>query len=123
MNRFLRFAVVGGVGFIVDVGVLALLLRWRFDPFSARIAAIAAALFVTWQLNRRLTFAPSGRSLRAEGARYGGVGLATAGVNYAVYTGLLVIVPTMHPLVALTLASASATLLSFAGYSKLVFNR
>ena len=26
MSRFLRFAIVGGVGFVVDAGVLALLL-------------------------------------------------------------------------------------------------
>jgi hypothetical protein len=52
----------------------------------------------TWIINRSFTFGPSDRSLAAEGSRYGAVGLAAALFNYAVYSGLLLIVPGPQPL-------------------------
>ena len=58
-----------------------------------------------------------------EGARYGGVGLATAAVNYLVYAALLWSAPATPPIVALAIASLAAMVLSFLGYSRLVFDR
>ena len=123
-QRLASFGLVGGIGFLVDAAMLALLLAATpMGPFSARLVAIGVALATTWQLNRRLTFAPSVRGLAAEGTRYGGVGLATAAINYAIYCIALWLVPALPPLVALAIASAAAMALSFAGYSKLVFDR
>jgi len=123
-QRLAAFGLVGGIGFLVDAGMLALLLAVTpLGPFSARLAAIAVALATTWQLNRHLTFAPSARGLAAEGTRYGGVGLATAAINYAIYCAVLWLAPGLSPLIALVIASAAAMALSFAGYSKLVFDR
>jgi putative flippase GtrA len=51
------------------------------------------------------------------------VGVATSLFNYLVYTALLLAVPATPPLVALAAASAAAMLLSFLGYSRLVFDR
>ncbi|HEY5338645.1 MAG TPA: GtrA family protein [Rhizomicrobium sp.] len=56
-SRFLRFAIVGAGGFVVDEAVLALLTRvLGVDPFSARVASILAAMTFTWWGNRSLTF-------------------------------------------------------------------
>jgi putative flippase GtrA len=124
VKRFLRFVLAGGIGFIVDAGVLALLLAVTpLDPFSARLLSIAVALATTWMLNRHITFGPSGRPPAVEGARYGGVGAATSIVNYLVYSALLVAFPSMPPLAALVVASAVAMALSYLGYSRLVFDR
>jgi putative flippase GtrA len=124
MRRAARFAIVGGLGFCVDAAVLALVLRWSgADPFLARAASITVALSATWLLNRSLTFAPSSRGVVVEGARYGGVGIATSLLNYAIYSALLLIVPDLAPLAALGLASLLAMALSFLGYSRLVFDR
>ncbi len=123
-KRLLSFVIVGGIGFLTDVGVLLSLLRWTaVDPFTARLVAIAAALHVTWLLNRNFTFGKSNRHAAVEGMRYGGVGIATSILNYLVYSGLLVFFTSLPPVVALTVSSATATIFSYTGYAKLVFGR
>lgn len=124
MNRLVRFVFAGGMGFIADAGALALILGvTSLGPFVARILSIAFALVVTWMLNRHFTFAPSQRGVAAEGARYGGVGISTSVINFAVYSALVAFVPAMPPLAALVVASALAMSLSFLGYSRFVFDR
>ena len=124
MRRLATFAIVGGLGFVADAGMLALLLAATpLGPFLARILSIAFALATTWLLNRSFTFAPSGRPVAAEGARYGGVGIATGIANYLLYSALLVALPTLSPVAATAIASVAAMALSFLGYSRLVFDR
>lgn len=122
MKRILLFAVAGGAGFLVDAGVLALLLRaTSLGPLVARIFAIAAAMLFTFWLNRTFTFGRSGRGLAAEGARYGGVGISAALLNYAVYSALILAFPALWPVLAVAIASLIAMVWSFFGYSRFVF--
>ena len=124
MSRFGRFLIIGGLGFLADAAVLWLVLRLTpAGPLAARVVSIAAALAVTWQLNRHLTFGPSSRSVAMEGARYGGVGAATSIVNYLSYAAALWAIPSLPPLAALAIGSAVALAFSFVGYSRLVFDR
>jgi putative flippase GtrA len=124
MKKLFRFLIVGGVGFVVDAGILLLLLRFTpIGPFGARAVAIPSALLATWFLNRNFTFGHSERSLAVEGFRYGSVGFTSALLNYALYSSLLVSAPTLRPIIALILASAAATAFSFFGYSRFVFRR
>ncbi|WP_428978267.1 GtrA family protein [Oricola thermophila] len=123
--RLASFAVAGGTGFIVDASVLTLLMKFTpMGPFSARVFAIAAAMFTTWMINRNITFGKSGRHVVKEGARYGFVALMGAGLNYAIYSGLLLAAPGLFPpLAALVIAVAVVTVFSYLGYSRFVFNR
>ena len=124
MKTLLRFGLVGGLGFLTDAAILqSLLATTLLDPISARLVSIGLALFVTWLLNRYLTFAPSSRGAVVEGARYGGIGIASSALNYAVYAALILAVPSMVPLAALAIASVVAMGFSFLGYSRLVFDR
>lgn len=124
MKRFGWFLVAGSIGFLADAGMLALLLRLTpLGPFTARAIAILFALMVTWGFNRAVTFGRSRFPLLLEGARYGSVGLLSALVNYAVYAGLLLTLPFLHPLVALAIASLVAMAFSWAGYSRFVFQK
>lgn len=124
MTRFLRFLVIGTIGFVVDAGVLGLLLlSTPLGVYAARLVSIAAALLATWLLNRVITFGPSSRPVAVEGARYGGVGIATSAVNYVAYSGFLWAMPDTPVIVALVLASIVALAFSFLGYSRLVFDR
>lgn len=124
MSRILRFVLVGGIGFVADAAMLVLLLAVTpLGPLAARLFSIGVALGVTWLCNRSLTFPPSQRGMLREGARYGGVGVTTSIVNYLVYSGLLLAMPSMPPLLALVLASLAAMVLSYIGYSRLVFDR
>ena len=122
MRRLVSFVLAGGAGFLVDAGVLALLLKLTaLGPFTARVFAIAAAMLFTFWLNRTFTFGRSGRALSVEGARYGGVGLSAAVLNYAVYSALLLVFPTLWPVLAVAVASLAAMVFSFLGYSRFVF--
>jgi putative flippase GtrA len=124
MRRIGPFLLAGGAGFAVDAGVLILLTRiGGLDPFVARLVSVSAAILTTWLINRLLTFGPSGRPVAVEGARYGGVAVAVALINYVVYAGVLLVAPKVPPLAALVVASGAAMVLSYAGYSRLVFSR
>jgi putative flippase GtrA len=56
IHRFLRFCVVGGVGFLVDAGMLELLVSMGIDTLAARILSIIVALHVTYVLHTHYTF-------------------------------------------------------------------
>jgi putative flippase GtrA len=122
VKKLLRFGIAGGLGFIVDAGVLMLLLHTTaIGPFIARVIAIALAMVTTFVFNRTFTFERSGDSLAAEGFRYGSVGITAALVNYGLYSALLLSVPDLQPLAAMVFATAAATVFSFFGYSRFVF--
>lgn len=121
-GRFLRFAIVGGAGFLIDAALLTLLHDGAgLDPFSARLVSISVSAFTTWRLNRSLTFGASERSQGSEGLRYALVAAATAGFNYAVYVLLLLAWPELPPIAAAILATCAAMFFSYVGYSRLVF--
>lgn len=124
MKKFVRFAIVGAAGFLVDFAVLWLMLTFTaLGPLPSRVVAITLAMLVTWVLNRTFTFGASRRSMVVEGFRYGSVGIISALVNYAVYAALLLSAPLLSPFAALVLASIAAMLFSFFGYSRFVFRR
>ena len=121
-HRFVRFALVGGTGFVIDAGLLALLHHGAgLDPFPSRLVSISASALTTWRLNRTLTFGASGLSQASEGLRYGIVAALTAGLNYLIYAAALLLWPSLPPLVAAVLATLAAMGFSYAGYSRLVF--
>jgi len=85
-REFLSFAVVGVIGFGVDVGVLYLaapVLGW----YGARILSFLAAATATWLLNRNYTFGArkAGAPMWREYLSYLLTMLGGAFVNYAVY--------------------------------------
>jgi putative flippase GtrA len=124
VKKLFWFGVAGGTGFLVDAGLLTLLLQaTTLGPLAARAIAISVAMLVTWLLNRTFTFGYSRHSLAIEAFRYGSVCLTSALVNYALYAALLITIPVLRPLAALVLASAAAMAFSFFGYSRLVFRR
>lgn len=124
MSRFIRFAAVGGAGFLVDAGVLAILLAATpFGPFLSRALSIAVAMATTWVLNRAFTFGPSGRAVTTEGVLYASVALGVAFFNWLAYSALLTALPSIPPLLALVVASGLAMALSWFGYSRAVFAR
>ena len=124
MRQIGWFLVAGSLGFLADTGMLALLLKITpLSPFSARVFAILFALSVTWAINRSRTFGKSRHGLVTEGARYGGVGLLSALVNYGIYAAILLVVPSVHPVIAVAFASLAAMAFSWAGYSRFVFQK
>ncbi|NQY39146.1 MAG: GtrA family protein [Henriciella sp.] len=121
LPQFGRFAIVGGLGFLVDSCFTLALIHRGIDPYTARVFSIALAMMVTWRLNRALTFETRGSDQAAEGFRYFTVAMIAAVLNYAIYAGLLLSIPALPPLLAIIIAIGSVTMLSFAGYRHLVF--
>ena len=56
MSSFYRFALVGGLGFIVDLSIYALL-SLIMPPLYARAIAFWCSVTSNWYLNRHFTFA------------------------------------------------------------------
>lgn len=85
--QFLRFALVGAVGFFVDAGVLQIAVRQiGSDPYVGRVLSFLAAASATWILNRRYTFAPTGDiGLHREWLQYVSLMVTGGAVNYLVY--------------------------------------
>ena len=122
VERFLRFAVVGGTGFLIDVGVLTLMHNGAgLDPFSARLISISVAAFSTWRLNRVVTFGASPSGQASEGLRYAAVAALAAGLNYFSYALALILWRGLPPVAATVVATLLAMTLSYVGYSRFAF--
>jgi putative flippase GtrA len=124
-SRFLRFAIVGTAGFVVDAAVLyAFIEGFNLGPLAARVPSFLCAATFTWALNRRWTFA-SGRTrrqLRQLGA-YTLAMVCGALVNYGCYALVVLILPEawLTPLVALAAGSLAGLLVNYTLASRVVF--
>lgn len=125
VGRLTAFIFAGGIGFVVDMLGTLTLINFGLHPYLARAIAIAAALLATFAINRGVTFrakaSPTGRGLALEGARYAAVGIATSGLNWAVFALALAIIPGLHPAIALVVSSLIAMVASYVGYAKFAF--
>lgn len=134
LERLIKFAFTGGVGFVVDVGMLTILAVWLdMNPYGARVFAILIAMTVTWLINRRFTFkvhdkVTDARDVVAEGGRYGLVAVGAALVNYGVYAATLYAMPDVmigaedvSPPIAAVVGSGVAMFFSYYGYSRFAF--
>ena len=90
-RQLVLFSVGGTIGFIVDAGVLQLLvsgLAW--DRFSGRLISFLCAATATWVFNRHFTFnGPRRHSLHGEWARYIIAMSAGFACNFSAYTALV----------------------------------
>lgn len=101
----LRFGLVGLIGFGVDGGVLSALMQFEFGAISARLVSLPLAISTTFILNRRFTFGVPARHTAAnQFILYGGLQFASAGMNFALYAGLLACFPSWHATPVLPLA-------------------
>ncbi len=68
-SQLLRFGLVGGLGYVVDSGVLYAMLSLGLGFGTGRLLSFLCAVLTTWLLNRRFTFTelPSGKRPDSEG--------------------------------------------------------
>lgn len=125
-SRIGWFALAGGLGFLVDAGVLKALIWTGLDPRPARLVSFLAALATTWIVNRSAAFRDrAGPPSLAEFGRYAAASAAAGAVNLGVYFGLVTAVPVFAawPVAALAVATAASMSLNFWSYFRLVFAR
>jgi putative flippase GtrA len=114
LRQLVRFALVGGGGFIVDAGSFQAIAAAGSGPFLARAFAIALAVVFTFILNRQLTFRSRTPIAQAFG-RYIVVSAMGSGINYAVFALLVAALPAIPPVIAIAAGSAVAMAWNFAG--------
>lgn len=110
-----RFALIGGVGFLVDAGVLTTLVRVNgWGLYEARALSFALAVTATWYLNRRFTFARRADANRKrEYGRYFAVQTLGALINLSVYVAMVAALPVVAPYPVIPLAAGSGVAMLF----------
>ncbi len=126
-SEFLRFFIVGGIGFLVDAGVLTALTRGAgLDPYSARVVSFVAAASTTWWLNRIFTFTSAARHpIARQWASFVAVSVGGALINYGVYVAALQLWPLarLWPVIGVALGSLAGMGFNFPASKYLVFRR
>jgi len=125
LRQFLSFGAVGTVGFLVDAGVLTLVLAATGLGFYwGRLVSFLVAATVTWALNRRFTFGAAAKSGRlAQWVRFVLVNSGGGLVNYAVYAVLVAGSAFIRdwPVLAVAAGSIAGLLVNFTASKRLVF--
>jgi len=127
LRTLVRFGLTGAFGFLVDAGVLHLLLtRWNTNLFLARGFSFTCAATTTWMINRVVTFAATHghpRRLLAEWAAYLVASLGGGCVNYAVFVLAVHLSSALYaaPTIAVAIGTLAGTAFNFVMYVKYVF--
>lgn len=124
MNRFVRFALVGAGGFLVDFAAMSgFLTLASLPPLPARLIAFAITVCVTYVFNRVFTFADRPRRGRQEWIAYALTSCAAALVNLGVFSLTLSALHAtpMSPYIAMPLGVAAGLAVNFVCYNFFVF--
>ena len=127
LRQFIPFCIVGGIGFVIDAGILSLLVHgFKLDPLVSRLVSFPSALTATWYLNRRVTFSHAvSNNPRQEWLRYALVSVAGSLLNFMVYLACIRLSQTMYsyPETALGIAAIVALAFNYLGSSRYVFSQ
>ncbi len=113
LHQLSRFLMVGGFCFLVDAGLLALLVyQAGVGHISARLVSVFLAVSVAFVLNAKFTFLV--RVADARFLRYVVIQAFGTAVNFGVYSALVLGGPLVgRPLLSLVCGAAAATLNNF----------
>lgn len=123
LTRFLRFALIGTIGFAVDASVLRLVVAiFGINLYAGRIVSFLVAATVTWLLNRTFTFRHNGPRA-AQWLRFIAANALGAGVNFGTYVAMITVWPVAreYPSMAVGCGSLAGMGLNFVLMKKLVF--
>ena len=116
-RQFLRFSMIGIVGFVVDAVALVLAMRGLgLGLYSGRVLSFFLAATATWGLNRRFTFATvDHRPLIVQWVRFVFANSIGGGTNYGVYAALVTFVPfvTVHPVLGVAAGAFAGLAFNF----------
>ena len=95
LRTFLRFALVGASGTLVNLGAFAVVLHSGLNKYAASAVAIEVSIVWNFLLNNYWTFRErkTRDRTRIKGLKYNLVSLATLGVSFATFTLMSVLVP------------------------------
>jgi putative flippase GtrA len=122
--QFLRFALVGCAGFLVDAGVLNVVLLLGADRYAGRIVSYLAAATFTWALNRHYTFRAQRDTRRVrEWASFLAANAVGGLINWSTYAVLVAVSPTVyaHPVLGVAAGSIAGLVVNFTLSREYVF--
>jgi putative flippase GtrA len=125
-QQFIKFSVVGGVGFLVDAGTFHLLIH--FTPLGLVTARIFSSLVfgmsATYMLNRYLTFRNQrSGNIVAEYLRFAGANIVGNLLNIGTHSVLVETLPLFHrlPILGIIAGTAVGLVFNFTGSKYFVF--
>ncbi|HEY6451284.1 MAG TPA: GtrA family protein [Steroidobacteraceae bacterium] len=125
VRQFLRFGLVGCVGFCVDTAVLYAAMDFLgAGPYYGRLLSYLVAATSTWYLNRIVTFRDRHSANKAkQWLRFLFFNCAGGGVNYLTYVSYLHFLhpAVAGPLVGVALGSCAGLIINFSLSRYLVF--
>ena len=122
-HRFVRFSIVGAVGFVIEAALLTYFATVPgIGAVKGRAVSFPVAVVTTWWLNRTLTF-QSKNNLHRESFRYFLVQSLGAVTNLGVFLALVAMLPGLRtiPVLPLGIASIFGLLVNFTLSKKYVF--
>lgn len=124
-TQFIKFGIVGTLGFVVDAGVLALCMKaLNMGPYSGRVVSFAMAVTITWFCNRHFTFKESPKNTpHKEFSQFVIVCLGGFALNYGTYAALIAIMPLIatYPTLGVAAGSLASLFFNFFTTKKIVF--
>jgi putative flippase GtrA len=127
MRQVLLFCLVGFAGFLVDAGIVQMLVSvYLANPYLSRLLSFLAAATTTWLLNRRFTFKDIRHYGRfGEWSRYVFAMCGGFSVNYSIYSVLVYHYALIRDLPALGVAigSIGGFMINFSASRFWVFRR
>jgi|SRR5215471_10812633 len=127
LRTLMWFALTGALGFLVDAGVLHVLVSgWNMNLFVARACSFTCAATTTWIINRSVTFSAQPlppRRLLAEWVAYLVASLGGGCLNYLVFVIAVRVSPMLHqtPTIAVGLGTLAGMTFNFLMYVRYVF--
>ena len=122
--QFLRFGMVGTVGFLVDTAVLYGMLALGLGPYGGRVISYLAAATATFALNRAWTFRSAARApIARQWGAFVLLNLLGFAANYGTYAALLAGSATVaaHPVLGVAAGSIAGMFINFAVSRRFVF--
>jgi len=124
LMEFLRFGVVGTIGFVVDTAVLYAGLALGLGLYGGRAVSYLVAATTTWALNRLWTFRGRGDGpVHQQWALFLLVNLVGFAMNYGTYAALIAFVPLVaaHPVLGVAAGAIAGMFGNFVLSRQLVF--
>lgn len=126
-RRLPGFVLVGAIGFVIDAGILTVLMTgFGFDHYSARAISFTVAVTATWYMNRRWVFERNAVPMSGrEYTSYLIVQVIGAVINLSVFVAVIELVPELAriPVIPLAIGAAAALLFNFSASSRFVFSK
>jgi putative flippase GtrA len=125
IEQFLRFGVVGTVGFVVDSAVLLGMMALGAGPYGGRVVSYLVAASTTFALNRAWTFRSARRDapVAAQWGRFVLLNLAGFAANYGTYAALVAGMPLVaaNPVLGVAAGSLAGMFINFGLSRRFVF--